>query len=200
MLVSKALLSTNVVASKDDSRPLLTCIKLYKEEGAIVSVATNGYILGEVIEMTPAVDEYPELPAIGERVLADVVMLPAKSAKTLSKAIKKNDTGLPILSYALVEEERESTTDLETVTTLGFHKTEGNYPEYRKLIPEYTDKNSVTITLNPEYLKQVLEMFKGDNSISLVVSTGEKSKLDPVILTSNAYGVKKTGVVMPLKS
>lgn len=200
MLVSKSLLSVQAVASKDDSRPLLTCVKLYKENDAIVSVATNGYILGEVIEKTPAVDEYPELPAIGERVLVDEVLIPAKSAKTLAKAIKKNDTGLPILSYAVVEEERASTTDLETVTTLGFRKTEGNYPEYRKLINDYTEKNSVSVHINPDYLKQVLEMFKGDNSIVLTMSTGERGKLEPVILTNDVAGVKKTGVIMPLKN
>ena len=64
MLVSKSLLSTIATASKDDSRPLLTCIRVYKEGENIVSVATDGYILSEVIEKTPPADDYPELTRV----------------------------------------------------------------------------------------------------------------------------------------
>ena len=61
MLVSKTLLSTIAAASKDDTRPLLTCIKVYWEKDHIVSVATGGYILAEVIESTPADEDFPRL-------------------------------------------------------------------------------------------------------------------------------------------
>lgn len=120
MLVSKSLLSTIVTASKDDTRPLLTCIRVYKEGDKIVSVATDGYILSEVIESTPDVGEFPNVP-IDDHTLGEVedVLVPAETAKKMIASIKKSDT-LPVLNYAALTSASLTTTDLEQTTMLHF--------------------------------------------------------------------------------
>lgn len=198
MLVSKSLLSTIATASKDDSRPLLTCIRVYKEDDKIVSVATDGYILSEVIETTPSADDFPELPfEKGEE--PESVLIPAVTAKKMIGSMKKNDTGLPVLSYAQLTKDTLVTTDLEQTTALHFRSPEGNYPEYRTLtdVDEEKAKTYRTVTINPKYLKQVLELFKDDTSVELSISD---NKMSPVFVRSESYGVKKMAVVMPLKA
>jgi DNA polymerase III sliding clamp (beta) subunit (PCNA family) len=195
MLVSKSLLSVIATASNDDSRPLLTCIKLYKEDGKVVSVSTDSYILAEVIEQTPAIDEYPELPHDHKPTDPDEVLMPASTAKRLSDAIKKGGV-LPVLNYALVESDTATTTDLEEVTTLTFRSPEGNYPKYRELIERESAKQFYTTTINPKYLKKALAMFKDDTDVDISVSS---DKYAPVFLRTDSAGIKKTVAIMPLK-
>lgn len=196
MLVSKALLSTIATASKDDTRPLLTCIRVYKEGDNIVSVATDGYILSEVIQSTPDPAEFPALPVDGHEIgEATDVLVPADTAKKMIAAIKKNDM-LPVLNYAALGDATLTTTDLEQTTMLHFRSPEGNYPEYRKLIEAEEKKPANTVTINPKYLKQVLALFKDDYSVELSVSS---EKIGAVFIRSNQDGIKKTAVIMPLR-
>lgn len=198
MLVSKSLLSTIATASKDDTRPLLTCIRVYKEDDKIVSVATDGYILSEVIESTPSADDFPELPFVKTDDTPESILIPAETAKKMIGSIKKNDSGLPILSYAQLTKDTLVTTDLEQTTALHFRSPEGNYPEYRKLVEldEEKAKTYKKATVNPKYLKQVLALFKDDYSVELSIS---EDKFAPVFIRSESNGVKKMAVIMPLK-
>jgi len=195
MLVSKALLSTIATASKDDTRPLLTCIRIYKEDDKLVSVATDGYILSEVIESTPSTDDFPELPFKSEATEPEAILVPATTAKKMIGAMKKSDT-LPVLNYAQLLDGTIITTDLLQTTALHFRSPEGNYPEYRELIEREEKKAFTTTKINPKYLKQALELFKDDTDIE--ISTSD-DKTAPVFIRSNHYGVKKTAVIMPLK-
>jgi len=195
MLVSKALLSTIATASKDDTRPLLTCIRIYKEDDKLVSVATDGYILSEVIESTPSTDDFPELPFKSEATEPEAILVPATTAKKMIGAMKKSDT-LPVLNYAQLLDGTIITTDLLQTTALHFRSPEGNYPEYRELIEREEKKSFMTTKINPKYLKQALELFKDDTDIE--ISTSD-DKTAPVFIRSNHYGVKKTAVIMPLK-
>lgn len=195
MLVSKALLSTIATASKDDTRPLLTCIRLYKEDDKIVSVATNGYILSEVIESTPDADDFPLLPNSVNSEVNEPVLVPAETAKKMIAAIKKSDT-LPVLNYAKVTPETLTTTDLKQTTVLYFKSPEGNYPEYRELIEREEKKTYTTATIDPKNLKAVLAMFKDDYNVKISVSD---DKTAPVFIRFEQDGIKKTAVIMPLK-
>jgi len=197
MLVSKSLLSTLVTASKDDTRPLLTTVRIYKEDEKIVSVATDGYILSEVIESTPKADDFPELPFAHSYDEPDSVLVPAETAKKMIAAMKKSDT-LPVLNYAQLLKDTIVTTDLEQTTALHFRSPEGNYPEYRKLtdVDEEKAKTYKSVTVNPKYLKQVMALFKDDYSVELSVSD---DKFAPVFIRSESNGVKKMAVIMPLK-
>lgn len=197
MLVSKSLLSTIVTASKDDTRPLLTCIRVYKEDDKIVSVATDGYILSEVIESTPNADDFPELPFTHSVEQPNDILIPADTAKKMIGSMKKS-VALPVLNYAQVLKDSIVTTDLEQTTALHFRSPEGNYPKYRELtdLTEEKAKTYKTVKLNPKYLKQVMALFKDDYNVELSVSD---DKFAPVYIRSEQDGVKKMAVIMPLK-
>jgi len=193
MLVSKNHLALSALASKDDARPLLMQIKIYKEDGKVVAVATDSYVLGEVIEETPAIEDFPQLKDGIEPEPIDEVLVEASIAERASKTLVKKAI-LPVLGYGLLEKDALTTTNLDTATVHTIRPIEGNYPDYRKLIPEPAE---FRVTLNPKNLIKALKMF-GEFE-SMTIEFGEK-RLDPVILRSNSGGVKKTVVVMPLKS
>lgn len=193
MLVSKNHLALAGLASKDDSRPLLMQIKVYKEDGKVVAVATDSYILGEVIEETPAIEDFPNLKDGVEPKPTDEAFIERSIAERAKKTLTAKAI-LPVLGYGLLEKDALTTTNLDTATVHTLRPVEGNYPEYRKLIPEPAE---FSVTLNPKNLIKALKMF--DEHESMTIEFGEK-RLDPVILRSNSGGVKKTVVVMPLKS
>lgn len=192
MLVSRNHLAVASVASKDDSRPLLQQVKITKADGKVTAVATDSYVLAEVIEETPGPTDFP---LIGEDEPKPVneAYIEASVAIRASKTIPKKNI-LPILNYGLVEKGALTTTNLDTATKHTLRDIEGNYPDYKKLIPEPAEKR---ITVNPKKLIEGLKLFGEFDSMT--IEFGEKA-LDPIILRSNSGGVKKTVVVMPLKS
>ena len=202
MLISKEQVRVAKLASSDGSRPVLQQVKVYKHDGKVVTVATDSYVLGEVIEDTPSIDDFPTLPDGQGYKPTSEVLVPAAVLLELGKKLKVKNV-LPVLGYGLVEKGRVVTTDLDVNTALSFHEIEGKYPDYRRLIDDYAGKKEVSITLNPKILAKALALFGNDSSIELTLhlqDDGSAAKLDPVILTSENAGTKKTAVVMPLKS
>lgn len=195
MLVSKNHLLVAKIASKDDSRPILTGVKFYKDADEVVAVATDSYMLVEVRERTPPVTEYPKDQDGREYKAVDSVLVPARTALKLAGNIVKRSV-LPILKYALLEPSRITTTDLEDTTSLGFRSIEGNYPDYKKLVPSADEVGRYSVTIDPALLQKTLLLFKGESSIKLTVSA---EKLQPVTVYSESDGVKRTAVIMPLK-
>lgn len=203
MLVSKEQIKVAKLAGSDDARPMLQQVKVYKEDGKIVVVATDSYLLGEIIEPdnTPITD-YPLLPGNDKYADPDEVLVPATVLIDLGKKIKAKNT-LPILGLGMVEKGKVITTDLDTTTTLSFQEIEGEYPDYRKLMKNYSGKGKVTLTVNPKLLVRALSMFGNDESVDITIhveNTGLAAKLDPMLLTKEEAGVRKTAVIMPLKS
>lgn len=201
MLVSKHQIRVAKLASTDDTRPLLQQVKVYKEDGKIVAVATDSYILGEIIEPdnTP-IDEYPLLPGGDKYSDPEEVLVPATVLTELGKKLKAKNI-LPILGLGVVEKGKVITTDLDTATTLSFQEVEGKYPDYRKLMDGFKDKGKVTLTINPKLLVRALSMFSED-SVQVTIhvnSDGKVASLDPMLVTTDYAGVKKTAVIMPLK-
>lgn len=201
MLVSKHQIKVAKLAGTDDARPLLQQVKVYKEDGKIVAVATDSYILGEIIEPdnTP-IDEYPLLPGGEKYGDPEEVLVPATVLTELGKKLKAKNT-LPILGLGMVEKGKVITTDLDTTTTLSFQEVEGKYPDYRKLMDGFKDKGKVTLTINPKLLIRALSMFSED-SVQVTIhvnSDGKVASLDPMLVTTDYAGVKKTAVIMPLK-
>lgn len=195
MLVSKALLSAVVATSKDDTRPVLQSVKVYREDDHIISVATDGYILAEVAQSTPDISEFPQLPNGIEPAAVDEVMIPASVVKRLLASMK-NDSGLPVLDLALLQSETVTTTNLKETTTLSFKQPDDNYPEYRKLIEKNDMREYHSSLVNPKYLKQILAMFKDDYSVELSISSDRNA---PIYIQSSADGVKKKALIMPLR-
>ena len=192
MLLSKALLSVGAIASDDDARPLLQHIKVDRENGKVTAVATDSYILAEVIQETPDPLEFPKI-GNDENQPIEHALIDATVALAASKGIPRKVV-LPILNYALVEKNAISTTNLDTSTRHSYRDIEGKYPDYKKLIPAPAD---FSVNLNPKYLIAACKLFDEHEGMSIEFG---KTKMDPVVLRSNSAGVQKTVLVMPLRA
>lgn len=194
MLISKNHLLTLHTAGKDDSRPMLTQIKVFKEGKEVVSVSTDSYILSEVREETPDDADFPLAPEdMQGSVIANEYYMPVSNAKKI-KPFMKGDKVLPILGYAQVHKDGVFATNLEQSIKLYAKPVEGNYPDYQKLIP--AQERKAQVTLDPKLLKRALEVFGTDHSITIDI--GEP--LEPVVMRNNDNTqTKKLVIVMPLK-
>ncbi len=202
MLISKDQIKVAKLAGTDDSHPLLEQVKIYKEDGKIVTVATDSYILAEVIEETPNAEDYPTITEDQKYTDPEVALVPATVLAELAKKLKVKKT-LPILSYGVVEKGKITTTDLDTTTVLSFKEIEGQYPDYRKLMARFAKKGKVTLTVNPKLLIKALSLFNNEQTVDVTIhmdSNGLTAKFDPMLLSNENNGIKKTAVVMPLKS
>lgn len=193
MLLTKKQLNLHQTASKDDSRPVLEQIYVRKIGDEIVAVSTDSYVLAEIREQAQSVEDYPNATPDVPNVEIESAFVQADVAKKIIPLLPKK-TSLPVLAKALLQKDELITTDLEKTTKFITHEQEGKYPEYEKLIPEPAEKK---IHLDPSKLKQVLEVFKDEHS--LTIEFGEKPT-DPVVLRGGSAGTKITAVVMPLRS
>lgn len=193
MLLSKKHLLVHHTASKDGTRPMLMQIRAYRDGEETVTVATDGYTLSEVREKTPPAEEFPLLP--GDIVATEIkeCFVPAEVAKAISPMLPKK-TSLPILSYALAQKDRLTTTDLERATTFTTREVEGKFPDYKELIPKPAE---MRVSIDPDKVRQALDVLKGHRSIT--IEFGEK-KISPVVLRGESDGTKTTVVIMPLRS
>lgn len=190
MLISKNHLKTRFTASKDTTRPVLTSIQITKEKDEVVAVATDGYVLSEVREQTPDDTEFPK---VGPLVGANEYKLRATTANTISKSIKSNKH-LPVLNYGHVGLDSITTTDLEHTQEFTDAKIEGNFPDYKQLIPESSEALA-TVKVNPAYLAVMAKVFKDESGVTIEFHGKDKA----VVLRSSENEHDILGVIMPLK-
>lgn len=192
MLISKHHLKTRFTASTDSSRPILNVIQLSTDGSDIVAAATDGYVLSEVRERVPVDDEYPATDGV---VGVAEARIHAKTANAISSSMKTNKL-VPVLSYAQVSNMGISTTDLERTFEFKDAQVEGNFPDYKPLIPKAEDAKA-TVKINPAYLATMAKLMKDEGSITLEIH----GDLSPVVFRSDSNtGRVITGIVMPLKS
>lgn len=113
--LKQALQQVLFAASADDARPVLTGVYLHSFEGTLYMTATDSYRLAE--------------RSIGKAEAELSLLLPASSLQELMRIVK-DDTGSVVINY---DEQQAIFTvgSVELVTRL----IEGNYPDYRKLLP-----------------------------------------------------------------
>lgn len=193
MLLSKKQLLTHHTAGTDDARPVLQQVYVYKDGEDVVAVSTDSYVLAEVRQKTPPVDEFPLANGEQPNVEIDKCFISKDVAKKALGAIPKKYV-LPVLGFALAQKDEVITSDLDVTTKFKSRELEGNFPDYLKLIPEPAEKQ---ITFNPDKMKQVMEVFKDITSVTIEFGEG---KLDPVVFRANNAGAKITAILMPLRS
>lgn len=194
MLLTKRQLKVHHLASTDDTRPVLTQVYAYKKDGETVAVATDSYILGEVRESSTPVEDFPTINQDSPNEDLDEVFIPKDVAESAISALPKKKI-LPILGYALAQKDEVITTDLNRTTKFVTKEQEGKFPDYQKLVPEPAE---FQVRLNPDKLRQALEVFKGDSFTDISIEFG-KTPLDPVVLRGQEMGSTTTVLVMPLK-
>lgn len=191
MLISKNHLRARHAVSKDDTRPVLCSIDVSRDGDAVVAVATDGYKLIEVREPTPSEADFPDVNA-GSPV--EHIRVSGPTAAKLKAAMKPNKY-VPVLNYGHATDEGVVTTDLAKTVVFKDAEPDGNFPDYKKLVPEAAGARA-TVLLDPDLLASVLKAFEGTREVVLEI---HPDKLAPVVIRTTDDDVEITGVVMPLK-
>ena len=114
-IFKKTLQQVVGAASSDDARPILTAVYLHSHEGDLYAVATDSYRLAE-----------KRIQACKEAVS---LLIPASSLQDVLR-ILQDDSNDVVVTYDDLQA-RFVVGDVELITRL----IDGNYPDYRKLIP-----------------------------------------------------------------
>jgi hypothetical protein len=123
-------------------------------------------------------------------------------------AAKTKDWGnRPIVQSVLVEEPSANGkvnlahTDLETVQKSEVRSLEGRFPRWRDCLPSYDASNSVTVSVNAEYLASVLSIlakmtddFHKSVEIKVPLEAGRAIE----VRLETTEGIRATGIVMQM--
>lgn len=151
----KALHEVVFAASSDDSRPVLTGVYFHNISGEAVAVATDSYRLAEY--------------KLGKNKSALNFLVPASAAADLLRIISDSDKEITVNHDD--QQVRFQVGDVTLVARL----IEGNYPDYRKLIPakfSTTAKLKRTDFLN---IAKVSSLFARESAGSITIKADKAS-------------------------
>ena len=180
----------------DDARPVLAGVAFYHNK----SVATDSCVLAEV--STPNIDknDAPIIP--NHRKLNYLQSEPVIISKEGVGKVLKNlplKTTLPVLSTTWLGDKTNADfaefllTDLETATPILTRRTEGEFPDYKKIIPN--EKTTFSVSFNPEVLAKVfsflakiglrnckLDFYGNNKPLVIRAETEEKQKVRILVM------------------
>lgn len=143
------------------------------------TVATDSFKIVEV--STPEIkDEFPEIP--NKKALKDLekpILLKAEQVADV-KFFKKNKT-LPILDNCILSSLDEknyeiTTTDLNKTNSVLVSKVDDNFPNYEPLFED--EKVKAEITINGQFLAELLEVLNGVNKYSHITLKIKDTKIE----------------------
>ncbi len=155
-LLKEALSQVIFAASSDEARPALTGVYVHDFEGALYAVATDSYRLAER-KMTNSKQQAQ-------------LLIPASALQDLLRILGETPEEVQIMHDGQQVQFRVG--DVELVTRL----IDGNYPDYRKLIPA---KFAVTATVKRSELQNITKvssLFARESAGSITVKIDEPSK------------------------
>ena len=166
--LKKGLQQVIFAAANDETRPILTGVFLHTHEGYLYAVATDSYRLAEKRLM---------------KFSGDIsLLIPASSLQDLLRII--GDTDSEVTVFADGQQAQFEVGDSELVTRL----IEGNYPDYRKLIPS---SYAVTTTLDKsefQNITKVASLFARESAGSIVLRFDEESDLVSIASVASQLG------------
>jgi DNA polymerase III subunit beta len=173
----KALSQVVLVASYDDSRPVLGGVYIYQEEDDLMIVATDSYRLAEKsIKPIRIEDKSQELKFI----------IPSRSAQEIIKSIDDETKEVKILLD-----------DSQAVFTIGSVEIvsrliDGKFPDYRQLIPSNSE---TVIRVNGKSLLSITKtasLFARESGGSVNISADPKTNLLKIASTTSQVGVSSS--------
>lgn len=147
---------TVIAASSDNTRPILTGIYVHTYEGGLYFVGTDGYRLGErrVVDCGESID----------------VVVPAT---TMSEVLRVIPDGVDTIEMQFDDSQVHfNIGDIEVTSRL----IDGNFPDYRKLIPEKTE---ISVDIDKgEFVRivKVASLFARDSGGSITLKADEAGK------------------------
>ena len=151
--LAKALEQVVGVCSGDDSRPVLTGVYLYTDNGVLYAVATDSYRLAEKRVAEVGVDFQ--------------VIVPGRSVSELLRLLGDSDVEVR------VDEEQIGFVfnDIELVSRV----IDGEFPDYRQLIPQEVPTQARVATNELKSVAKIAGLFAREDAGSVMVSIDEEA-------------------------
>jgi DNA polymerase-3 subunit beta len=148
-LFKRAISQTVITASHDDTRPVLTGVLCHTHEGSLYFAATDGYRLSErrLVEMT---EEAKAL--IPASTLQDVIRVLPDECEEVSMLLDETQV-------------RFRMDDIEVTSRL----IDGNFPDYRQLIPKQTDTNTTVAKDELNRIAKIAGLFARESGGSVTI-------------------------------
>jgi DNA polymerase-3 subunit beta len=152
----KALSKVVLAASADDSRPVLTGVYFHNDKGGIVVAATDSYRLAQNV--------------LGKNKSDVNFLVPATAANDLLRII--NDTDKEVVITHDDQQVQFQVGDITLVARL----IEGNYPDYRKLIPNKFATTARIARADFINIAKVSSLFARESAGSITINVDEEEK------------------------
>jgi DNA polymerase-3 subunit beta len=155
-VLKRTLQQVLFAASSDEARPVLGGMYLYSVDGYLYAVATDSYRLAEKRVMKTNQDI--------------ALLLPAHSLQEVLR-IMRDDNDSVTISYG-DEQARFSIGSVELVTRL----IEGDYPDYRRLLPKQHETDAVMKRSDLQEITKVSSLFAREAAGGITVTIEESEK------------------------
>lgn len=149
--IKKAISQTILTTSHDETRPILTGVYIHSHEGYLYFAATDGYRLSE-----------KKLIKLSDEIRA---IVPMQTLQDVVRVLPEDCDEVEILIDP--QQIRFRMNDIEITSRL----IEGNFPDYRQLIPKSTD---VTFTSGKEEfvrISKIASLFARESGGSITIKT-----------------------------
>jgi len=150
-LLKRAVAQTVLTASRDDTRPVLTGVLCHSHEGALYFAATDGYRLAERKLIAYEGEVRALIPA---STLSDVVRVLPEDCQTVTLLFDETQV-------------RFRMDDIEVTSRL----IEGNFPDYRQLIPKQTEITATTQKDELSRITKIASLFARESGGSITIQT-----------------------------
>ncbi len=155
-LLKTAIAQTVITASHDDTRPVLTGVLCHTYEGSLYFAATDGYRLAE----RRLLESKDEIKAL----------IPASTMNEVARVIPDDcDEVQVIFDGAQVLFRMD---DIEVTSRL----IEGNFPDYRQLIPKQTEIHAVVDKSDLLRITKIAGLFARESGGSITLHTSPQTK------------------------
>lgn len=156
-LLKTAISQTVLTASSDDTRPVLTGVLCHVHEGALYFAATDGYRLAERRLVKTSEDIKALIPA---STLSDVARVVPDDCDEVTILIDEGQV-------------RFRMNDIEVTSRL----IEGNFPDYRQLIPKETEIHAKLSRTEFTRITKVASLFARESGGSITVATDTQKQV-----------------------
>ena len=162
--LKKAINQTVVCASNDETRPILTGVYFYSEEGQLYLVATDSYRLAEKIVAKTSDDIS--------------LIVPATAMQELNRVIDESNDEVSVTFDD--SQVRFSTGDSEVITKL----IPGKYPDYKNLIPAESEVQFTVYRDEFINITKVASLFARESAGSITISVSEGGEISITSIAS----------------
>lgn len=167
-ILKRAITQTTLAASHDDTRPVLTGVFCHIHDKRLYFAATDGYRLSERALMGAADELKAIIPAT---TLVDVVRVMPEDCETAELLFDESQV-------------RVRMKDIEITSRL----IDGNFPDYRQLIPRQTDINFTIPKDEFTRITKIASLFARESGGSITIKTDATKSIVSVHSVASQLG------------